>query len=60
MCSTTCSAAACPRAPHQPHRPHPGEPELRAAARQLAGARFLLEEDVELAVRQALAEQSRE
>jgi hypothetical protein len=38
----------------------PGERELRAAARQLAGARFLLEEDVELAVRQALAEQSRE
>ena len=38
----------------------PGEPELRAAARQLAGARFLLEEDVELAVRHALADQSGE
>jgi hypothetical protein len=38
----------------------PGERELRAAARQLAGARFLLEQDVELAVRQALAEQSPE
>ena len=38
----------------------PGEPELRAAARQLAGARFLLKEDVELAVRHALADQSRE
>ena len=38
----------------------PGEQELRAAARQLAGARFLLEEDVELAVRHALADQSGE
>ena len=38
----------------------PGERELRAAARQLAGARFLLEEDVELAVRHALADQSGE
>ena len=36
----------------------PGEPELRAAARQLARSRFLLEEDVELAVRHALADQS--
>ena len=46
------SASAAPAAP--------GEPELRAAARQLAGARFLLEEDVELAVRHALADQSGE
>ena len=38
----------------------PGEPELRAAARELASSRFLLEQDVELAVRHALADQSGE
>jgi hypothetical protein len=37
-------------------RAMPGEQELRAAAGKLAGARFLLQGDVELAVRQALAE----
>jgi hypothetical protein len=37
-------------------RARPGEQEIRAAAQALAAARFLLEEDVELAVRQALAE----
>ena len=34
----------------------PNEHDLRAAARALAAARFLLPADVELAVRQALAE----
>jgi Alpha/beta hydrolase domain len=43
-----------------PARSTPTERELRAAARQLARARFLLEEDVELAVRQALAETTEE
>jgi hypothetical protein len=34
----------------------PGEQEIRAAARRLADARFLLDQDIELAVSQALAE----
>jgi hypothetical protein len=34
----------------------PGRPEFQAAARELVAARFLLEEDAELAVRQALAD----
>jgi hypothetical protein len=38
----------------------PGEPELRAAARELASSRFLLEQDVELAVQHAFADQSGE
>ena len=37
-------------------RAAPGEPELLAAARRLVAGRFLLDEDVELAARQALGE----
>ena len=44
------------RLPARSGRGVPDEPELRAAAQRLAAARFLLEEDVELAVQQALAE----
>ncbi len=44
------------RLPSPTAHAQPGEPEIRAAAQRLADARFLLEEDIELAVRQALAE----
>jgi hypothetical protein len=43
------------RLPAPPVRVPPGEAQFRSAARELAAARFLLEEDTELAVRQALA-----
>jgi hypothetical protein len=42
------------RMPAHPARPAPGELELRAAAQKLAEERFLLAEDIDLAVRQAL------
>jgi hypothetical protein len=44
------------RLPRLPGAGDPGEPQFLAAAEKLAAARFLLEEDLELAVQQALAE----
>ena len=48
------------RLPARSGRDAPGEQELREAAQRLAAARFLLEEDVDLAVQQALAETARD
>jgi Alpha/beta hydrolase domain len=44
------------RLPAPEPQARPGEPEIRAAAQRLADNRFLLDQDIELAVRQALAE----
>ena len=48
------------RLPARSGRDAPSEQELREAAQRLAAARFLLEEDVDLAVQQALAETARD
>jgi hypothetical protein len=48
------------RLPVRSGRDAPSEQELREAAQRLAAARFLLEEDVDLAVQQALAETARD